>query len=207
MDDPMSEQTPSKPEPTRALGKRGKQRWRPLLRSLHRDVGYLAVGLTFVYALSGIAVNHIGEWDPNFEQFERTHALAEPLPDDEELAVAQVLAQLDIDETPTSTFFYEQELEIQLEQRTISVDGNAGKILDRGQEARPFLRAANWLHLNRGKRAWTIVADGYAALLLFLAASGMFMLPGKKGLVGRGWILVLLGAAIPILYVVLSGGP
>ena len=27
-------------------------RWRPALRSLHRDVGYLAVGLTFVYAAS-----------------------------------------------------------------------------------------------------------------------------------------------------------
>jgi hypothetical protein len=34
-------------------------KWRPTLRALHRDFGYLAVGLTFVYALSGLAVNHI----------------------------------------------------------------------------------------------------------------------------------------------------
>ncbi len=34
-------------------------RWRPTLRALHRDIGYLAVGLTFVYAASGLAVNHI----------------------------------------------------------------------------------------------------------------------------------------------------
>ena len=43
--------------------------------------------------------------------------------------------------------------------------------------------------------------------LLLLALSGMFMLPGKKGLIGRGGVLVLLGALVPILYVTLSGGP
>jgi hypothetical protein len=66
---------------------------------------------------------------------------------------------------------------------------------------------ANWLHLNRGKKAWTYVADTYAGALLLLAISGMIMLPGRKGLFGRGGLLVLLGAAIPIAYVQLAGGP
>ncbi len=201
----MSAATPDEPEqPERA---RKPLRWRPPLRALHRDVGYLLVGLTFVYALSGLAVNHIEDWDPNFEQFERSVALAAPLPEDEAAAARQVLDQLGIDEAPSDVFLYEQELEIQLDNRSLYVDGDAMTILDRGQEPRPFLRVANWLHLNRGKQAWTIVADGYAVLLLFLATSGMLMLPGKKGLRGRGWILVLLGAAVPIAYVALSGGP
>ena len=51
---------------------------------------------------------------------------------------------------------------------------------------------ANWLHLNRGKKAWTYVADSYAAFLLFLAFSGLFMIPGRKGLIGRGAIIALL---------------
>ena len=42
-----------------------------MLRALHRDFGYIAVGLTFIYALSGLAVNHIADWDPNFENYER----------------------------------------------------------------------------------------------------------------------------------------
>jgi hypothetical protein len=33
------------------------------------------------------------------------------------------------------------------------------------------------------------------------------MLPGKKGIAGRGAILVGIGVAIPLLYVWLSGGP
>ena len=28
---------------------------------IHRDVGYLVVGLTLIYAISGIAVNHIDD--------------------------------------------------------------------------------------------------------------------------------------------------
>jgi hypothetical protein len=184
-----------------------KSRWRPRLRALHRDFGYLVVGLTFVYAASGLAVNHIEDWDPNFTQFERTVQLAAPLPEDEQAAAQAVLAQLEISETPSDVFLYEQELEIQLDNRSLFVDGNAMTILDRGQEPRPILRLINWLHLNRGKQAWTVVADAYAVLLLFLAGSGLFMLPGKNGLRGRGWVLVLLGAAVPIGYVVLSGGP
>ena len=182
-------------------------RWRPKIRALHRDFGYLVVGLTLVYAASGLAVNHLEDWDPNFAQFERTHELAAPLPEDEQAAARMVLEQLDIDEEPSDVFLYEQELEIQLENRSLFVDGAAMTILDRGQDERRLLRLANWLHLNRGKKAWTVVADSYAILLLFLACSGMVMLPGKKGMAGRGWILVSIGVAVPIAYVVLSGGP
>ena len=42
------------------------------LRAVHRDIGYLAVGFTVIYALSGIAMNHIDDWDPNFQATERT---------------------------------------------------------------------------------------------------------------------------------------
>src|SRR5690606_41194055 len=63
-------------------------RWRPWLRAIHRDVGYLAVGLTFVYALSGLAVNHIQDWDPNFTPIERQHnvQIKDPAAPDADLA-------------------------------------------------------------------------------------------------------------------------
>lgn len=180
------------------------RRW---LRAFHRDIGYFCVGLTLIYAMSGLAVNHIEDWDPNYVNFERTVALEGELPDDDAAATRQVLAQLSIDDTPTDVFRYETELEIIFPERELFVDAQAGTILDRGQQARPALRLANWLHLNRGKKAWTIVADTYAVFLLFLACSGIFMLPGKKGIKGRGLIFVGVGVAIPALYVILSGGP
>lgn len=183
-------------------------RVRTWLRALHRDAGYLAVGLTLVYALSGLAVNHIADWDPNFEHTERIEPLRGALPHDDRAASRAVLRQLGIEERPTAVYrASEQQLEITLPHGAVHVDAERREIVHEGQRDRLVLRAANWLHLNRGKKAWTLFADGYAILLLFLAASGMFMLKGRKGLLGRGGILVAAGIAVPVLYVTLSGGP
>src|SRR5256885_9515808 len=57
-----------------------RKRWRAWLRAIHRDIGYLAVGFTVIYALSGIAMNHIDDWDPNFHATELTRKIA-PIPD------------------------------------------------------------------------------------------------------------------------------
>lgn len=190
------------------------RRW---LRAWHRDAGYLAVGLTFVYAVSGLAINHIDDWDPNFTAIERTIPFPEHLklqalvPDDAasaNRAAAKILTSLDRSDPIEDAYAIDpHHLDITLDHTTVYVDIEARTMREEGQKPRLLLRAANWLHLNRGKKAWTYIADGYAVLLLFLATSGLFMLPGKRGIVGRGGVLVLIGAAVPVFYVALSGGP
>jgi hypothetical protein len=183
-----------------------RRRWRKWLRAIHRDIGYLAVGLTIIYALSGLAINHVEDWDPNFKQVQQTHQL-EPLPFDEEVATERVLTELNITSKPRSADLVGDRLEILFDNRSLVVDLATGEVYDDLQEPRFLLRVANWLHYNRGKAAWTYIADIYAILLLYLAISGIFMLKGRLGLRGRGVVLISLGAAVPILYVVLSGGP
>jgi len=195
-------------EPRTLAERRRKFNFRPWLRALHRDVGYLAVGLTVVYATSGLAVNHLKDWDPNFAQVSRTHRIALPLPSDDDAAGKSALQKLGVQEAPREVYrASDTQLDLVFDQRTFHVDTTTGVVHEEGQAARPVLRAANWLHLNRGKKAWTYVADFYAVFLLFLAFSGLFMIPGRKGLLGRGALIALVGAAIPIVYVVLSGGP
>lgn len=185
-----------------------KPGWRPWLRALHRDFGYLVIGLTVIYAVSGLAVNHIADWDPSFRQLERTHQVTTPLPDDDDEAARSVLASLGVTETPREVYRADDsQLDLVFDQRTFHVDTRSGKVVEEGQSPRFFLRLANWLHLNRGKQAWTLIADAYAVLLLFLALSGLFMIPGRKGLIGRGAVIALIGAAVPVVYVSLSGGP
>ena len=41
-------------------------KFRRLIRILHRDIGYVAFGLTIIYSISGIAVNHVNDWNPNY---------------------------------------------------------------------------------------------------------------------------------------------
>ncbi len=181
---------------------------RPWVRAIHRDAGYFGVGLTLVYALSGLAVNHIADWDPSFRQVASTHQLPAPLPADAEAAGKSVVAALGIKETPREVYAAgDDAVDIVFDRRTLHVTPSTGKVVEEGQSPRFFLRAANWLHLNRGKRAWTLVADTYAVVLIYLAISGLFMIPGRKGLLGRGAVIALLGAAVPAGYVVLSGGP
>lgn len=207
--EPAAEVKKGPPAPRR-VALRVRKRWRAWLRSFHRDIGYLAVGLTFVYAISGIAINHIDDWNPNFVTGERTHELTGPIPKGEAEATREVLRQLDIDATPKLDDFYmasDTELEITLNRRTLQVDLDTMTVVDRYEKPRFFLRVANWLHYNRGKKAWTAIADFYAFFLLFLAVSGAFMLKGRKGLIGRGGIMIAIGVAVPVVYVTMSGGP
>ena len=201
----------AQPTPPRAVTKSARRAaWRPWLRAIHRDVGYVAVGLTFVYAMSGIAVNHITDWsdgDPSFRTYSRTEPVGNERFVGDDAAIAEALRRrFSIKETPREVYRASpDQLDVLFDKRTLHLDTTQGTIVDEGQEPRFLLRAANWLHLNRGKKAWTRVADAYAAGLLLLASSGMFMIAGKKGLLGRGALLVLAGVMIPVLYVTFAG--
>lgn len=186
----------------------GKKRlkWRPWMRAMHRDLGYIAVGLTLVYALSGLALNHIADWDSNFSSFTRTHQVTLTQGDE----VGSALRALDIDETPTQIERYgTARIDVTLTERrsTLHINPQTGQVVEEGSEPRFLLRVLNWLHLNRGKAAWTLIADAFAGVLVFLAISGVLMIPGRQGIKGRGAWLVSAGVVVPLLYVILSGGP
>jgi hypothetical protein len=173
------------------------------VRALHRDLGFLVIGLTAIYAVSGLAVNHVADWDPNFQSYERTRELG-ALHGDEQTIARSVLKQLGIHEPASDVFREGDTLDITAGKHSVHVALATGHVVDQGQKPRFFLRVANFLHLNRGKPAWRYIADTYAVILLFLAGSGMFMIPGKRGILGRGLVFVLAGIAVPVLYVTLS---
>jgi hypothetical protein len=195
-------------EPAGGLGALIKKRWRGWLRAFHRDFGYLAVGFTLIYACSGIAINHISDWDPNFHASERSIQIA-PIPAATTDAVAvKLVTDASNTGTPDDVFRAGDEIRLGYNDGTqVTAIGDTGQVTVQARKPRFFLRVANWLHYNRGKRAWTIVADIYAVMLLYLAISGIFMIKGRLGLKWRGLILVSLGVAAPLGYVILSGGP
>ena len=189
---------------SQAKPRRRRFQWRRWNNILHRDLGYLCVALTMVYAISGIAVNHIGDWNPN-HNIERTEQTFEPIRvSDRETMVAQAVERLDLPGPPIESFrpspatvklFYEGwSVEVRALEGTATIEHARGRFL---------LRDFNDLHLNRPKGIWTYVADAYAGLLLLLAATGMFVLKGKKGLAGRGKWFVLAGLILPVAFVIL----
>jgi hypothetical protein len=193
------------PTPTRTAGWR--KRWRGWLRAIHRDVGYLAVGFTVIYALSGIAMNHIADWDPNFHATEVSRPItpiADALSDAD--AARQIAAAAGMSGAIEDVYRAGDEVRLTFANGSkVTAIGDTLTIQHRRD--RLFFRVADWLHATRGKAAWKYIADAYAVLLLYLAISGVFMIKGRLGLRWRGVTLIAVGLAAPIGYIVLSGGP
>jgi uncharacterized protein len=182
------------------------KRWRAWLRAIHRDVGYLAVGFTIIYAISGIAMNHVDDWNYNYNAKERTLQIA-PVPDD---ATDDTAAKLVADAAGKgkADTVYRAGDEVRLEYADgTKVTAIGAEVTVQEVKSRFFFRAVTWLHAAKGKQGWKYIADVYALLLLYLAISGLFMIKGKLGLRWRGSLLVAIGLSVPVVYLYASGGP
>ncbi len=175
--------------------------WRRLVRVLHRDVGYFLTGLVILYCISGIAVNHIGEWNPNYattvEQVDVGPLDGAALDTLQSQVVSRL--ELDPDDVANSHRPTAGEFVVFLPHGgKASIDPRTGKGTLKRVSTRPVIFESNVLHLNHLKGIWTWVSDAFAVLLLGLAVTGLFMLKGRKGLGGRGKWFVGAGMVVPI---------
>ncbi len=194
------------PEPA-GLAALAAKRWRAWLRVIHRDVGYLAVGFTIIYALSGIAMNHVDDWNYNYNSTERTAQLAAAVPDDAtDEQAAHLVATAAGTGTPDSIYRAGDEVRLEYTGGT-KVTAIDREVTIQEAKSRFFWRAATWLHSAKGKKGWKYIADAYAVLLFYLAVSGLFMIKGRLGLRWRGALLVAIGLSVPVTYLYVSGGP
>lgn len=174
--------------------------WRKLNNVLHRDLGYLAAGLTLVYAISGVAVNHRHQWNPSWKVDVETRSFAPIAVSDKETMTAQLVAALALPGPPKASFRPAPEkVELFYEGWSVTADATAGTATIDRPRSRLGLREMNFLHLNEPKGWWTWAADAYAVVLGFLAVSGLFVLKGRNGLAGRGKWLAGLGVLLPIV--------
>ena len=178
-------------------------KWRKWNNIVHRDLGYLCVGLTVVYPVSGIAVNHIADWNPSFQIERRTVPVAVALVRaiDTPAGVRAVLEAVGLPQEYRATFRPNTgRVRIFVEDGVVDVDLTARQAVVEAVRPRPMLREAKFLHLNHAKRLWTWRADLYAIALALLAITGLFVLKGKKGITGRGAWLTAIGAVVPLVF-------
>ncbi len=182
--------------------------FRKACRWIHREIGYLAAGLTLVYAISGVAVNHAHHWNPNYRQGVETFRI-EPVGDGPtEQIRGLVLERLALDEPVKNVWRAKPDLlQVFVEGATLDVDLIGGEVVRRGFVRRPLLSRLNFMHLNTGKGFWTWTADIFAVALALLAISGIFLVRGRRGLAGRGGLMLAVGIALPLVYLLLVGSP
>lgn len=173
-------------------------------RELHRDLGYISVGLTIVFAVSGIALNHIADWNPNYRIDKQVFQVTEiPVNRDDEVLKQLIVRHLTID-LPVIAHYWQAEDVYKVffeggSHAALTLD--SGVLLYESVRVRPVLRRFNALHLNELKGSWIAFSDLYAGALLFLSFSGLLMVKGRYGpLRVRGISLLAAGAAIPLFY-------
>ncbi len=175
--------------------------FRSFNHALHRDIGYLCIGLTLIYALSGIAVNHLHDWNPNYT-LERSVVTIPPNSYRGVVSESMVLDMLRlIGERPT----YENIFQPNPESLMVFVDGRViqfhlptGVVEYERAQRRPVWHALNFIHLNHAKKVWTWIADVYAVGLILLSLTGLALLPKGKFRV-RCLVLAIVGVLIPII--------
>lgn len=178
-------------------------KWRRWNNIIHRDLGYLCFGLTLIYAISGVAVNHIADWNPNY-RIERIQSAIDPSPLQGltgDKLIGTVLDQLEETSKVKGSYQVDDEnLQIFVVNNNITVNLQTGAVYQEKNRPRKGLYAMNFLHINHAKKLWTWVADLYAIALALLAITGLFVLRGKKGITGRGAWLTGIGFLIPIFF-------
>lgn len=180
--------------------------WRKWNNIIHRDLGYFLVGLTIIYAVSGVAANHLRDWDYNFVTDQKMVELKNVSPDltVDETLINNILEQTNETDNYKSHFRVSPtHLQIFLTGGIMDIDMDAGQAVIERKKNRPMLREFNYLHLNHAGKLWTWIADFYGVGLLLLALTGLFVLKGKNGLSGRGKWFTIAGIVVPIIFLVL----
>lgn len=165
------------------------------------------MGSSLIYGISGIALNHLSDWDPNYlVRIEKTKTLedfSKPMLTKDK--ILNLLKELQAEDTYKSFNYVENNsiLRIYLSGRSsVTVIPSTGEVIAEFVKKRPVFYHTNFLHYNPNQ-LWTWFSDIFAGALIFLALSALFMIKGRKGAWGRGGIYVILGIIIPLIFLFL----
>ncbi len=175
--------------------------WRYWNRVLHRDLGYVFFGATIIYAVSGIALNHLDDWNPSYKvanrevQWQGSDLSAS-------VSTEQVMRFLvGIGEDGAYKKHYSPgpgQLKIFINSGSVIFDCETGRGMLEKLERRPLLYEFNYLHYNP-RRLWTWYSDLFCVALVVVSVSGLLIIKGKKGITGRGAWLTGIGIIIPAI--------
>jgi len=173
-------------------------RW---LRVIHRDLGFLMVGICLVYGISGILLNHMKGKDPAFKKETVTVVLSKNL-DKETLAEAwKSLPELP--ETKKVLPAEDNKLRVTFQGGMGLYNPATGEATYEKNTKRVLVYWINKLHYNQVK-GWHPMADLFAVSLIFFAVSGLIITKGKRGIAGTGKWFLLIGLLIPAIYILIS---
>ena len=171
-------------------------------RITHRDIGYLIAGLTIIYAISGIALNHKNNWNPNYIFDSRTFTSDIKITREtfNKEKATDILKSIQVDaEFKTFHFPTGNKATIFIEGGFVQLNIDSGEGVIERISKRPLFYQINLLHYNPGKW-WKYFSDIFCVALILVTVTGLFIIKGKNGMSKRGAILTIIGIILPLLF-------
>ncbi|MGE0590893.1 MAG: PepSY-associated TM helix domain-containing protein, partial [Cyclobacteriaceae bacterium] len=171
----------------------------------HRDLGYFFSSLIVVYCLSGIALNHINDWNPDFiitkdsVSIDKAYSRA----DISDETIQELSRLAGHDSFKVYDFPTHDQVKIYYDNASLHVYFNDRVAIYESVSRRPVFYQSNILHRNNIK-GWRWFSDIFAVILILINVTGVFILRGRHGILGRGKWLIAAGALPPIIALVLS---
>ncbi len=160
--------------------------------------------MTLIYAISGIVMNHFKSGDFQHPDYGKSYtALKVSLPTDgrvDKTYINSVLDQVHEKDHYKSHITGAGYVQIFLTKGFVYVDLNTGDAEMERKTTRYVIKEMNLLHYNNLKKLYTWFSDLYAIALIILAITGLFVLRGKNGILGRGAWLTAIGIILPALF-------
>ncbi|MEA3495497.1 MAG: PepSY-associated TM helix domain-containing protein [Bacteroidota bacterium] len=180
-----------------------KFKWRKWNRVTHRDLGYFLLGMTLIYSISGIAINHIDDWNPNYIVNRQEFIIS----DNQKLKALNQEEAKKLLKTIDSQVIFKKHYYLANQQYLKYFIKNGNALINITKKTgyietikkRPIFYEVNFLHYNPSNW-WTWFSDFFAAGLILLAITGLFVLKGNNGIKWRGAIIAGVGIIIPILF-------
>lgn len=169
------------------MSKPSGSRFRKFNSVIHRDFGYFFAALIIAYSISGIALNHVDEWNPDFIIIKEEIKLSGSYQKQD--INPDVIREFSNRAGETSYRLYDfpssRQVKIYYKDATLMVDLQKGEGLYEKISRRPFFYQVNVLHRN-SVDWWKWASDVFAAMLIIITISGLLMLRGANGFSGRG---------------------
>ena len=170
----------------------------------HRDLGYFFSSLIVVYCISGIALNHVDDWNADFIlkkdviKIEKQYS-AKKINEAHIRELGKLVGEekYKIFDFPTA-----DQVKIYYDNASLHVYLSQNKAVYERVAKRPVFYQANVLHRNSLK-GWKWASDVFALLLLTITITGLFILKGKHGISGRGKWLIVSGFVPPLIAIIL----
>jgi hypothetical protein len=173
--------------------------WRKWNKAIHRDLGYFFFAMTLIYAISGIALNHLDDWDPNYIVTSREITTNIHSKNVSKEKILDMLDRFGEKENYKKHYFPGNYLKIFIRNGTVTINLNTGKGIIEKTRRRPLFAEVDYLHYNPVKY-WTWFSDIYAVALIVLSITGIIIPRGKTGLSRRGIWFLLAGLIIPLIF-------